>query len=280
MATRLCVSLTGITTEATKTQIIEAAKALVPELTEGAAEILRDVNGKVIEVRLALPDSVAESVKTSINANSGVANVVISDILPGTTGYDSTAEGKAAFIAAGGIISILNDVDETFNADGTVTYTNNFVLGGSVDIFLRNSLPLHPDPFEIEWRMAYPDMDNDTKRSGLFLRGLNTKVQIACNLNTEDVSAGGVLSPFALQLTGAPSIATSLTKAAVGTGFNTYKIKFDGSKNIGFFNGTQVGETAAFGSPLSTINDVTFGWRGQDVGASFILDFIRWTTVA
>lgn len=276
MAKKLSAVFSGITSEVAKDQAIAAVIGVVPGLTEGAAEILRDANGKVVEVRLTLADSVADAAKVAVNATPGVANVLLVDVPPGFLGYDGTAAGKATLISQGALVTV-TDLDEVFNADGTVTYSNKSgTRQGKLEISLANTVPVHPLPWEAEYVVTYNTVTQVDQGSGTRMRVVNNGFQ--GDLDTT-VFERFTVNDVSLVKTDAGG--EGIIMGTVDTAKHVYTMKFDGTKLQGFIDGTLQATTANVVSGTFS-NFINFNLelnRGLAANAalSMNLDFVRWS---
>lgn len=114
MAKELKVSISSATSEVAKDNAI-AASGQGP----GAAEVIRDANGRVTEVRITLPDSAATAASAAISATPGVANVVAVEIPVGSVGIDGSVSPSPWLAFLGGVQN---------NLPGSIQSTDGDVL--------------------------------------------------------------------------------------------------------------------------------------------------------
>jgi hypothetical protein len=112
---KLIVTAPNAISDDVKESVLKAAN--VPN---GAAKIVRDANGKVVEVIIHLPESASEAAAAAIAATPGVSNVDLADIPGGYEGWDGTLVGKDNLVLSGYTFGLLDSL-LTYNEDGTCT---------------------------------------------------------------------------------------------------------------------------------------------------------------
>lgn len=120
-----------------------------------AAEVVRDANGKVIQVSVNLPDTVSQSALDAISNNAGVASAVIEDIPLGYEGFDGTLVNKTLLESQGVLFIKENGATETFNADGTMTIT--LPPGAKYAIRTSAMLPV-VNEYDLELKISLQDI--------------------------------------------------------------------------------------------------------------------------
>lgn len=174
---KLTVALMSAVSEAAANNVLKAAG--VPK---GASEIVRDANGKVIQVIIHLPATASEKAIAAIKATPGVADIQLEDVPEGFDGWDMTQAGLDAFVAAGYTRSeYVTPPIITFNEDGTMTYTST---GWASATGWRgyNKAPVSPLPIELEMRVKTSvhgssniviEMRNDVYGFNIQLQGID-----------------------------------------------------------------------------------------------------------
>ena len=241
-----------------------------------ANDIIRDANGKVIEVRLTLPPDVSQAALDAIAATPGVANVVTEDIPPGFAGFDGSEASKDALIATGWEFApdsgATDLTTEAFNASGQLVLTNpvqsvvsrdpsytmvNVSEGMDADL---NFYPI-PGDFEIKMQMSNLSAANDW---GMNLRwgqvvvgfsGLDATLAADTNFHTYKVESTGT-SP----------------DGGVSATFNLYR--------DGVLKQTQ-NRPISVTAPLKSIINVFVRNRlvAANVETDYTIDFMRWSKV-
>lgn len=144
---QIAVSVLSAVSEVTLNKIIAAAK--VPKK---AATVVRDSNGKVIQVIIKLPPTAAAAAIIAIKATAGVADVVTTDIQPGQEGYDGSEAGWDELIANGYTTQSYNDGVFTDNLDGTRTYASASQTVAADSLTGIAKAPIFPIPVTLEVR--------------------------------------------------------------------------------------------------------------------------------
>lgn len=149
---KLVVTAPDAISDATKDAILAAAN-----VAHGAAKVVRDANGKVMEVIIHLPPTASEAAAAAIAATPGVSNVEVTDIPEGTQGWDATAAGIASLEAAGFSKSVYNaEPLYTYNEDSTCTM-NLVSWYSNVRWTGYGKLPSAPVPLTIEMKIKCPN---------------------------------------------------------------------------------------------------------------------------
>lgn len=171
---KLEVTVKGGNTEVAKNKILATAGVL-----EEFAEIERDSNGRVVKVKVKCSDEEHEAKKTALDDMDEVAECKVSDIVPGTAGFDGTAAGLAVLLTQGYSVGGGNTAPATvYNANGTVTYTVTGSSGLARVDYINNSNPIPPAPlaFSFETKMqligAGPFAVDMTFANGKFTAGM------------------------------------------------------------------------------------------------------------
>jgi hypothetical protein len=133
------------TTEAVKDKLIAASGS-----SKKAAEVIRDTNGKVILVVIKLPESASEAATTALLATPGVSNVVVGDLVSGTTGIDGSELTYTNLLASGWTLLSQSPTMQISFGD-VMTFTGD---SANPQWFIQGDgfLPYGPLPSSIEWK--------------------------------------------------------------------------------------------------------------------------------
>jgi hypothetical protein len=146
---KLSISATNAITDSVKNQILSAAN-----VSEGAAKVVRDSNGKVVEVIIHLPESASSAAAAAIAATPGVANVEVTDIPEGTQGFDGTLEGWNTLLSLGYTYSSsLPPPVFVYNEDGTCTVNPSTPSAVASSYFLTGDGKCPSYPLEVVLEM-------------------------------------------------------------------------------------------------------------------------------
>lgn len=283
MAKQLAVSISSSVSEAVKDNALAAVK-----VSHGAADVIRDANGKVVMVRITLPDSAADAARTALAATPGVSNIGVTDIIPGTKGIDGTSLTGLSDL---GFAETYSSVTPSLGS-GTVIYT----LGSGFSTYTVNNAN-NPIPFDtagmsLEMRLKFT---SDT--GAVSILGNDGGGQF--RLDLQDIGATG-LAPQQVSLSswfGSPFVNAHQYSGYANptfdrTAFHSYKLivapgaagivggltfELDGvAQNFtcsdGVVSGISLNPT--WGNGSSTSLQISL----QGIGPAAIeVDFIRWT---
>jgi len=224
---KLVVSGLDSVTDAVKDNIIKAAG-----VSNGAAKVVRDGNGKVVEVVIHLPESASEAAVAAIAATPGVANVEVTDIPEGTQGFDGTPESLAALEASGFVRADYQTPVLTFNEDSTMTYSPAGLWAVTYWTGYGKA-PSYPLPAELEFKVKTPNYSQNILISmGNDMYGFNIQLQG----NSPDHPGTNTLTLYELEIVEVFSYVPQdqdfhICKASVNeTGL--MKVYFDGVEKI------------------------------------------------
>jgi hypothetical protein len=260
---KLEVSISSSISEATANKVLAAAG-----IPKGAATIVRDATGKVIQVVIKLPDTAADAAVAAISATPGVADIQTSDLPAGTTGCDGSLASVDALIASG--FQVQNDpmspVVVTYNADGTMTFTGQ----GGAGIRYANygvipAVPSYPQALTVEIR---------AKVSGDF-------AIYATFANNHNRALGGSSNgDVYIRDQVAYTTATALAAWPYNDDeFHVFKYTVDSNSLMTcFVDGISVASaTLAVNSFVGNLLDIQFYLRSSQT--SITVDYFRWTAV-
>lgn len=147
---KLLVSATNALSETTQQSILNAAS-----VQNGAAKIVRDANGKVVEVVIHLPDTASDAAAAAIAATPGVSNVEVTDLPMGTQGTDGTQSSLDNLVAEGFSVSTtLPPPTNTENPDGSITISPSGSNTSAYWIYNGSGkCPSSPLPLEVEMKI-------------------------------------------------------------------------------------------------------------------------------
>lgn len=270
----LTVYISGTTTEATKDAVLSQLG-----LSHRAATVVRDVNGKVVQVVIKLPPTAAAAAINALSNTPGVSNITSADIIPGTAGFDGSADGLASIITAGWTKTLVQNADEVFNTDGTltVTPTNLSAHGYWFMMSPQNILPTSPNSFDAEMKVRLDTPKTQAVANTDFYRGGisfdNGTWAGALQVLEESGDKKGLVLRDAISLSG-DTIVSSVNEL-----MHTYKVHVDGPTGLmtAYVDGTQTGPThqaAGFfgGGPAFWFGFTLFN-------SSLTIDYFRCTTL-
>ena len=288
MAKQLGVIVSSVSSEVVLDKVVEAAK-----VSKGAAEVIRDANGRVVEVRIALPDSASEAARAAIAATPGVANVVVSDILPGTVGLDgSTLSGWANIGWEEGAEQLGGTHEWSLSDSGTMVLKGTLGAGNEQSRFVNsamfnsttgtfnNSMAPYPNSWswEARFKMAQGTSFNsmivslrsDQGGTDNYLIGQNGR-----SLSTGTITCPGAQIPSSFSY-GVFHVVRLEYVPTVGEVTGSVKCFLDGVEQTRLATTPNMGLNGASSITFDGIGMV--GEEGSEVG-TLEIDYIRWTSL-
>jgi len=271
---KLVAKLVGITTDVTKDDVLNAAMAAVPGLTKGAALIVRDTNGKVIQVELTLPSTSSAAATAAIAANAGVATVITTDIQPGNDGYEGTADSKALLESQGAVFTLDPGVTEAFVGDSTVI--DHPLVGFTEWVFTKgDAVPASPNLLTSEVKVAFSNITPTTVDATL-------RMEVANNGYTADMFAPGEGGGFLRVQNLTSTQIVNVPAHSPGQTDHIYRIDYDGTNFKYFIDDVEKASIVAGApSPSLTSQSVRVNIRGFSIDGTTVpqntLDYIQWT---
>lgn len=276
MAKELTVSIASSVSEAVKTAALKAAN--VPS---GAANIVRDANGRVVEVRITLPDAAADAAAIALAATPGVANVASKDILPGTKGIDGTSLSGFTDL---GFVETLRDILETLNDDGTITVQSNGLRSKLEEFSANSPIPFNNLGMSLEAKLKWISGVQNFPFHAECIDGAGSAAMTIELSGVDDsiimVNAGSGNDQYGhIDVAGFDFSVFHVFKMVILPNAGGVQFFIDGvQKNVITPSGTLA--TLAYGAfavPLAfTELDFVFG-KGGVIAGIIVVDFIRWT---
>lgn len=235
----------------------------VAKVPRGAATIIRDSSGRVIQVVIKLPETASEAAIAALKATPGVADVVVDDVPEGFDGWDGTALSLAALTASGYAVGApMGTLAEiTYNSDGTATLVKP--AGG------------------LPWQQGQMDISGLDKCSPSplpFDSGIKMKVvgQASVRLAADNglLAASFNVLPDSVTFYGSNGDSTSVL--ADMTVMHTIRMTIDSlGLATGYLDGVVVSTLQlSSAGPSSNIIIVSFVIYGAQ--SSIVLDYVRW----
>lgn len=270
---KLEVSLNSAVSEVTLNKVLVAAN-----IKKNAADVVRDINGKVIKVIIMLPASASASAKAAILATPGVADIQESDIITGMVGWDGTEIGLANLVITEGMRVNNSGVLLTYNADGTVTFSPDLDFMGSNAYSIVNNgrTPLALLPCDMEVKIKAMGTGGTTAFTFHFA---DSAFLLNCMVTKE--SGGRVYTYFWGTLTNGTHVDEALPSGGLDPAVpHTFKISSNGILGKLYIDDVEVASgTLVF--TYQDYNEVMFGIGRMDgSSATVILDYVRWTQLA
>jgi hypothetical protein len=266
-------SISSPISEVAKDKLIAAAG-----VHPGAANVIRDANGKVTEVQITLPATAAAAAAAAIAATPGVANVVTGDLIPGTVGLDGTQATYDSLLSQGFFITTggTGDIAITYNADGTTTYTcpDGQSVGSRGLDKSTDAVPNSPVPISFEMKMKFT---GTCQMSWHFSNG-TLSAECGFQAALPDTPAEGLPSRLnTYDNVNGGSYGTWVQNSNDDSLFHIYKWSFG---STGVVTTTKDGNLLATRqlnvSAVDTGNTVGMGISVYS-GGSFTIDYARWT---
>lgn len=258
---KLEISIVGGQTETTKNQLIQNVG-----IPKGAATVVRDSNGKVIQVLIKLPESAAAAATAALLATPGVSDVVVADILPGQSGLDGTADGKALLISQGySQVDSNGTMTVVYSSDNTSTFTTSDAIARTDYNKIGSAIPAAPLGMTFEVRMKClgtgPATIDLSFANGFYSGDLMSIYNSATGINTYDNY-------------GPTQADTAVTNDEL---FHTYKAVLDPSGLATVTKDNVLVHTLQFGAFPTDTGNFAFLITFVSSSTTIVLDYARWT---
>lgn len=145
-------------TDAEKNEILDKAN-----IHRNSATVIRDANGKVVQIEVNLPDTASQTAFDKISANPGVATAISEDLIPGTDGFAGDQASYDTLIAK--VTTTVNDEYQTViedNLDGTMTFSPHANYQFMEYALMSNNYLRYPNESKIEFKFQFRKLGGGT----------------------------------------------------------------------------------------------------------------------